>query len=240
MESGLYVSLSGQLAFERRLETIAHNIANASTPGFRSSGVTFGSITSNIASANTQFSSTGKNFVLQSSGGMKRTEGQLDIAVQGNGFLQFESPSGIYYSRDGRLSMLPDGQLVSLTGHPVLDAGGAPVALDPRAGEVTIARDGSVFQDGSKRGAIGLVVVDFSNGFTRTETSGFRTNVEAQPVTNFLDSGVLQGYLEESNVNPITEMVRMIEVTRAFESVTALSERAYDAEKAAIQALASR
>ena len=240
MEAGLYVAMSGQLAFERRLETIANNIANATTPGYRSSGVTFASVTSKIASAKTQFASTGESFVSQISGGLKRTAGQLDIAIQGNGFLAFEAPSGAYYSRDGRLSMLPDGQLVSLAGHPVLDTGGAPIALDPQAGEVTIARDGSVYQGGNRRGAIGLVELDFSSGLVRVEGSGFRTTAEAQPVVGFTTNGVLQGYLEESNVNPITEMVRLIEVSRAFESVASLSERAQEAERSAIQALASR
>jgi flagellar basal-body rod protein FlgF len=240
MDTGIYVSLSGQLAMEKRLETIAQNIANATTAGYRASGVDFASIVSRISPVPTNFSSTGENYVDEHSGGFRKTGGPLDVAIQGNGYLSFESPQGVFYSRDGRLTMQPDGQLTSVTGYPVLDAGGGAVSADPQGGPLTISRDGSILQDGVRRGSLGLFVLNLQEGFSRFENSGLVPATDAEAVTSFTTNGVLQGYIEESNVNPINELVRLIEVTRNFESISALTERAQDAQRAALQVLASR
>ncbi|NJM28847.1 MAG: flagellar basal-body rod protein FlgF [Rhizobiales bacterium] len=240
MDTGIYVSLSGQLTMEKRLETIAQNIANATTAGYRASGVDFSTIVSHVSPLATEFSSTGENFVNEQSGGFRKTGGTLDVAVQGNGYLSFESPQGVFFSRDGRLTMQPDGQLASVAGHPVLDGGGGPVIVDPQGGPLTIGRDGSILQNGSRRGVLGLFAIDLRDGFSRFENSGLIPVQEPELMTSFTANGFLQGYIEESNVNPINEMVRLIEVTRAFEGISALSERAQDAQRAAIQALASR
>jgi flagellar basal-body rod protein FlgF len=240
MDTGIYVSLSGQLAMEKRLETIAQNIANANTAGYRASGIDFSSIVSRMSPLPTDFASTGENFIDEQSGGFRKTGGSLDVAVQGTGYLSFETPQGVFYSRDGRLSMQPDGRLVSVSGYPVLDSSGGQVLIDPRGGPPTIGHNGAVFQDGARRGQLGLFKVSLDDGYVRFENSGIIPKREAELVTSFANNRILQGYIEESNVNPINEMVRLIEVTRAFESIAALSERAQDAQRAAIQALASR
>ncbi len=238
METSSYVSLSGQLALERRMETIAQNIANATTPGYRAGGVQFSSLLSRVAPEPTEFASTGKNFMVEQSGGFMQTDNPLDVAIQGDAFLSFEGPQGVFYSRDGRLTVSSEGQLMSVAGNPVLDAGGGQLAINPTGGQVSIGRNGSITQDGTLRGTLGMFKINTNDGFARVENSGVIPTREAEAISSFAANGVMQGYIEQSNVNPITEMVRLIQVTRNFEAASNLAERAQDAEKAAIQAFA--
>jgi flagellar basal-body rod protein FlgF len=239
METSVYVALSGQMAQAKRMETIAQNIANSNTVGYRASGVQFKSLISQTSKFQTEFSSPGENYISEQSGGFDKTGGQLDIAIQGNGYLAFDGPARPFYSRDGRIMMTSDGQLASISGYPLLDSGGSTIAVNPKGGPITISRTGVVLQDGAQRGAIGMFEIDISGGYSRFENSGIVPLAEPQAIVAFEKSGILQGYLEGSNVNAINEMVRMIEVSRAFESITSLSDLAQDVERSAIQTLAS-
>jgi flagellar basal-body rod protein FlgF len=240
METSAYVSLSGQLALEQRMATIAQNIANASTTGYRASGVNFATVISTSSPYETAFSSPGKNHISEAVGGYAKTGNPLDVAVQGQSYLAMQSGNQIYYSRDGRLTLAPDGQLKNPSGHAVLDSGGAPVSIEPGGGEITIAKDGGVYQNGSRKATIGLFSIDTASGFQRFENSGIIPRSPAEAVADFSREGLVQGFVEESNVNPITEMVRLIQVTRAFESLSTMSDKAQEAERNAIQILGSR
>jgi flagellar basal-body rod protein FlgF len=240
LATGSFVALSGQLALDARLSTLGQNIANSRTIGYRSGGVNFSPLTSSIPEFETVFASTGRNHVNLSSGGLTRTGNSLDIAVQGEGFLAYAGPSGTYYSRDGRLSMTESGDVINALGHPVLDVGGTPIALDPAGSIPTFSKDGGMYQSGVKVGQIGLFGIDLSQGFKRAEGSGLIPNAEAEAITEFGENGVVSGFLEESNVNPISEMVKLIEVTRAFEAASTFADKMLDSEIEAIKTLGSR
>lgn len=239
MDTSIYVGLSGQMALDQRMSTIAQNIANANTVGYRAGGVDFATIISNTPTHETAFVSEGKNHMSELSGGFTRSGNPLDVAVQGNGFLGIQSPSGTYYSRDGRLSLNAGGQLVNTSGHNLLDSGGSPIQLDPSAGAVTINKDGTIFQSGKRFGQIGLFSVDTRAGFRRVENSGVVPVTTPEPISDHSSSGILQGFVEESNVNAVTEMVRLIQVTRAFEAASSLTDKASEAQRNAIQTLGS-
>ncbi len=240
MATSSFVSLSGQLALDRRLSTIANNIANAKTAGYRAAGVNFDAVVSSTAPFETVFASAGDNHINMSSGAFVRTGNPLDVAIQGEGFMALRSPTGTYYSRDGRLSLTESGDLINTLGHPVLSAGGAPITLDVRAGAPTIGKDGSIVQNGQKTAQLGLYQIDPSQGFTRSEGSGIIPTKPAEPVDDFLTNGFSQGFVEESNVNPVTEMVKLIQVTRAFEAASSMSDKVLDSEMEAIRTLGAR
>ena len=240
MEAGLSVGLSGQLALERRLSTIANNVANAGTAGFRAEGVHFSAIVSATQPFQTSFATPGAPHVDVQSGGFTKTGNPLDVAIQGQSFMAIETPQGLAYTRDGRMQMLPGGDLVSINGHPVVDASGSPLTADPSAGPIEIGRDGVIRQGGRAVGAIGLFEVDLAKGYSRTENSAFLPLSEPQPVEDFTRNGVVQGFAEESNVNPILEMTRLIAVQRAFEAVSANMEQRDTALRDTIQALGAR
>ena len=240
METTGHVSLSGQLALERRMTALANNVANAGTAGYRAEGFHFESLLGTMSRLPAAYAATGKPYVVTSSGGLERTGNPLDAAIQGEGFMAVQTPAGTVYTRDGRMQILPTGDLVSLGGHPILDAGGAPLILDPAVGPPEIARDGMISQGGRQIGAIGLFTIDLEKPYQRYENAGFLPSSQPEPIVSFAGDGVVQGFVENSNVSPVLEMTNLIKVTRAFEALASAAEQNDAAQKNAIQTLGSR
>ena len=220
MQNGLYVSLSAQISLEHRLDTIAANIANANTPGYRVDGVSFATELAKAGDSNVSFVSEGAGFISRKSGPLVTTGNPLDMAIQGEGWFAVKSPSGAsIYTRDGRMTMSETGDLISMTGAPVLDAAGAPIQLDPTAGSPSIERDGMISQNGRKVGAVGLFSLPANGRLTRAGTSGFLSDKPGDPILDFRSNSVVQGAIEGANVDPVREMTRLIEVTRTFDGI---------------------
>ncbi|MDX3926389.1 MAG: flagellar basal-body rod protein FlgF [Shinella sp.] len=222
MQPGLYVSLSSQLALDRRLTTLADNVANATTVGFRATEVKFNQVVSDTRTAKVAFVSEGQEFISTKNGGFTETGGMLDFAIKGDAWFSVQTPAGPTLTRDGRFTLTNDGQLVTINGYPVLDVGGAPIQINAQQGALTLSADGQLNQNGQPVAAIGLFQADLSGGFTRAGNSGIIPTLQPEPVVDRIDAGVMQGYIEESNVNAISEMTQLITVTRAFESVASL------------------
>jgi flagellar basal-body rod protein FlgF len=237
MQAGLYVNLSGQIALERRLTALANNVANAGTVGYRSEELKFDTMLSLMSKVPTAFSTAGDSFISERAGGMSKTGNPLDVAVQGKGWLAIQTPAGTAYTRDGRMQLLESGELQTLNGYPILDAGNAPILLDPLAGTPKIAHDGMITQNGRRFGAIGLFSVDPSNGYARFENSSIIPANTAVPVVSFASDSFVQGFVEESNVNPVSEMTNLIMVTRAFDGLQTSIEESESSLKKAIQIL---
>lgn len=240
MEISSYVALSGQLTLEQRMATLAGNIANANTPGFKAGNVNFKTVVTDAGIGGSAFAAVSANSLDMSTGGMTHTSNPLDLATSGGAVFAFQSPKGIYYSHDGRLTISVEGQLQNLQGHSLLDASNSPISLDPSAGEALVGRDGSISQNGKMAGQVGLFVLNLQDGYNRFGSSGIVPNAPAEPTSNFTNFGVLQGYVEGSNVNSVTEMVNLIEVSRAFEAASTFADKAMEAERNAIEALGSR
>jgi flagellar basal-body rod protein FlgF len=231
MQDGLYVALSSQVALEKRLNTIADNVANASTIGFRATGVKFEDVVSGLDDAALSFVSSGDTYMSMESGPLRETGNPFDFAIRGDAWFGIETPTGTVMTRDGRFTLTENGELVSIEGYPVLDAGGAPIQLDPRAGPPRAGADGSLRQGGNLVGALGLFSFDPGANFVRFGNSGIVPSREPEPLVDRADAGVAQGFLEESNVNPMLEITRLIQVQRAFENGAALlrdTESSYD------------
>jgi flagellar basal-body rod protein FlgF len=223
MQSGMYVSLSAQRALDKRLTTIADNMANVNTVGFRATEVKFDDLvarTGNEMNAKVAFVSQGNDYLNTESGEMQETGNPLDFAVKGDAWMALETPAGQVLTRDGRFSLTTTGELISLRGYPVLDVGGGRIQLNPNGGEASVSKDGTVFQDGRQMGRIGLFTADVSKGYLRYDNSGIKTTQAPQPVVDDATVGIMQGYIEQSNVNGISQMTQLIQVSRAFESVS--------------------
>jgi flagellar basal-body rod protein FlgF len=240
MQDSLYVALSAQIALERRLTTIADNVANASTVGFRATGVRFEDVVSGTGPKSVSFASSGKTYLNGAHGALKQTGNPLDFSIQGDAWFGIQTPAGTVMTRDGRFTMNENGELLSIEGFPVVDAGGAPLQLDPRGGAPIAGADGSLHQGSKMAGAIGLFDFDPGENFVRYGNSGIVPASAPQPVTDRADIGVVQGFVEESNVNPILEMTRLIQVQRAFENVAALMRENGASSDEAIKTLGSR
>jgi flagellar basal-body rod protein FlgF len=219
MQNGLYVALSAQVALERRLDTIAANVANMNTPGYRADGVSFEAEIAKAGENNLSYVTPGSGFVSRRSGPLIPTGNAFDVAVQGDGWFALNGPAGVIYTRDGRMKLSETGALLNLNGVPILDAGGAPIQLDGAGGPPAISGDGMITQNGRQVSAIGLFTLDPDAKLTRAGSSGFTSDKAGQPILDFTQNGVVQGSIEGANVNPIEEMTKLIAVTRNFDGV---------------------
>lgn len=220
MQPSLYVALSGQIALEKRLETIAHNLANAASAGFRAEEVKFSALVSAVPPNPAAFATSNGTFISRKPGELTETQNPFDIAVKGDAWFAISIGGQTVYTRDGRMQMLQTGELRTLNGHPVLDSGGGPLTLNPAGGPPSIGADGNIQQSGQPFGTIGLFRIPENAVLTRTENSGVIPSAAAEPVVDFTRVGVVQGFVESSNVNPVMEMTHLITVQRSFEALT--------------------
>jgi flagellar basal-body rod protein FlgF len=239
MQSNFYVGLSGQLAIERRLQSVANNVANMNTAGFRADGITFDTVLSSTGEQPVAFSTEGASYLSRRAGERTKTDNPLDVAIQGDAWFGIRTPTGVAYTHDGRLKLGPGGEVRTLNDYPVLDAGGSSLLLDPDAGPPVIAADGMMTQNGRQVGAIGLFSIDPSAKLTRTVNSGVIPDVAATPVLDFTATGVVQGYIENANVNPILELSKLIQIQHDLDSVTQSTQTADTALQDAIRTLGS-
>lgn len=222
MQSNIYVALSAQMALQRRLDTLANNVANTNTVGFRGDEMSFEELVSPPGTDPVSFVSKGETHISTKQGEVTQTGNALDVAVRGDSWLAIQTPTGVAYTRDGRMQMTKEGVLTTLEGYPILDAGGTPVQLNPDDPPPTINKAGTIEQAGNNLGALGLYRMPKGAKLTRAEGVAVVSDVPPTPELDFLNNGVLQGYVEKSNVNPILEMTHLITIQRNFEAVSTM------------------
>lgn len=237
MQSAFYVSLSARLALDKRVATIAQNVANLNTVGYRASGVSFESVLARPGATPARYASAGDDYVSRASGELTKTDGPFDVAVAGDGWLALRMPGGVGYTRDGRMQMNESGELTSVLGFPVLDAGLSPIVIDPAAGPPSISRDGAIEQNGRRLGAIGLFSIESDDAMTRGENASVVPARGATPVLDFVRNGVVQGFVESANINPVQELTRLLSAQRAFENMTAAEDMMDGSQRAAVRTL---
>ncbi|MFV0360853.1 flagellar hook-basal body complex protein [Tropicimonas sp.] len=223
MSSG-YVTLSRQVGLFAEMGTIANNIANMSTAGFRREGVVFTEYVTRGAPGGESVSMAAAHArrIDLSQGTLDRTGGAFDLAIEGDGFFMVSTPNGERLTRAGVFQPNDAGDLVTADGYFVLDEGGAPIFVPPDAGAVTVAPDGTISAGGRPLARLALVRPVDGADLEREGSALIATQDGLEPVP---DSKILQGFVEASNVNPVAEITRMIEVQRAYELGQALAER---------------
>jgi flagellar basal-body rod protein FlgF len=238
MQSNIYVALSAQMALQRRLDTLANNVANTNTVGYRGEEMSFEELVSPDGSEPMSFVSKGESHLSTKTGEITQTGNPLDVAVRGNSWLAIQTPSGVAYTRDGRMQMTREGLLTTLEGYPVLDAGGVPVQLNPDDPPPTINKAGTIEQAGNNLGALGLYRMPEGAKLTRGEGVSVLSDVQPVAELDFLHNGVLQGFTEKSNVNPILEMTHLITIQRNFQAVSTMMSDTENSMQDALKALA--
>jgi len=215
MDTSTYTTLTRQTGLKSEMRSIANNIANMSTTGFRREGVIFSEYISAPASGPSvsMARATGRD-TWGAQGGMTQTGGTYDVAIEGAGFFQIQTPNGQRLSRAGSFAVSSENLLVTNDGYEVLDVGGAPIFVPQDAGPVAISPDGTISVQGNPISQLGIVVPNDPNDLTRQEGVMFSVEGGFFPAEN---GRVMQGFLENSNVNPVREIARMIEVQRAYE-----------------------
>lgn len=215
MDNAGYATLNRQSGLLREMQVVANNIANTATTGFRQEGIIFSEYVMGVKDGPSL--SMGQGNVRNTSyaqGVLSQTGGTFDLAIEGEGFFLIETPQGERLSRAGAFSPNAEGDLVTMSGYRVLDAGGAPVFVPPDAGKVSISGDGTLSVGGNLIGQIGLVSPNEPSKMIREDGVMFKADAGYIPSEN---AGILQGFVEGSNVEAITQLARMIEIQRAYE-----------------------
>jgi len=230
-----YTTLSRQQGLMREMRMIANNIANQATTGYRQQGVIFSEYVRRTDEAGSVSMSAAQ--VRDSSfaqGGLTRTGGQLDLAIEGDGFFLVQTPQGERLTRNGAFATSSAGDLVTQDGHPVLDSGGAPVFIPPDATDLAIAQDGTLSSNGAPIGQIGVVSPLDRGAMIREGGVLFRADQGYEPTQA---PRVMQGFVESSNADPILQIARMIEVQRAYAMGQNFLQREDERLRGAIKAI---
>lgn len=231
MDAAGYTTLTRQSGLMREMQVVAHNIANASTTGFRREGVIFSEYIKRLEDAPSLSMANGNaRHIDLSQAGISETGGTFDFAIQGEGFFLIETPEGERLTRAGSFTPSREGELVTPDGYRLLDQGGAPIFVPPDAGPAALGPDGTLSAGGQPLARIGLWMPSDPTSLRHQGGTLFVSDAALEPSEG---ATILQGYVEESNVNPIFEIARMIEVQRAYE----LGQTFLDQEDARVRGL---
>lgn len=244
MESTQIIALSREAALRRQMDVVANNIANMNTTGFKGEKMMFvqhivkskggdNLITPKLAYVRDIATMTDMN-----EGALETTGNPLDVAIAGkDGFFVVNTPQGQRYTRNGHFQLDNTGQLVTQQGDPVLSTNGQPIIFAPTDEKISISADGTV---STNNGALGqLQVVTFNNPQTLKRTSGSQFIADANTTpTPVAQVHVVQGALENSNIQPIFEMADMIQVHRSYDAVRRFIDRQDQQERNMIQTMA--
>ena len=241
MNTGQLVFLSQQLAAYQSMDAIANNLANMSTPGFKSETPQFQEYVDQMQAPEGQTGTQNVSFVQQtgsvrdlSEGHIDMTGAPFDLALRGQGYFVIQTADGPRYTRNGHFELDSSGRIVSDSGDPVQGAGG-DISVSASDGQIHVASDGTV---SGANGQIGQIsIVDFPNdrALVKEGDSLYSTTQQSQSS----DATILQGGIESSNVRPVVEMSNMIEVMRSYQATMNLSQSQSNLIRQAIDKLAT-
>jgi len=230
MDLGFY--LAGSAADLRRqltMDQISNNLANINTIGFKADQNAFSTkLTDQMRGENSSkqpsaYLAAGKHFVDTSEGVIRLTGNPLDFAIQGKGYFRVQQKNGDEaYTRAGNFMLNSGGGLINQSGLPVLDNNGSPIILPQ--GNVTATGNGSIAVNGKQVATLGIVQIDDPGRMRKTGGTLFLTdlnNVTREPSKNTV---VRHGAVEQSNVNAVLSMAKMVDATRSFQNMMKIVE----------------
>jgi flagellar basal-body rod protein FlgF len=239
MDNAVLVGLSRQVSLSRELEVVANNLANINTTGYKSDRSMFEQFLMPEASSggfpagSRQLSyvrdrATWHNF---SAGPIQRTGGPLDVAIDGDAFLVVQTAAGQRYTRNGALQISATGALVTNAGDPVLGTGG-PIQFQNTDHDISIGEDGTItVREGasatsdSTRGQLQLAHFDNAGALQKQGSNLFAAPAGVTPQPASPKVRVVQGSIEQSNVSAVSEMARMVEITRAYQEISSILQQ---------------
>ena len=241
MDNTMLIGLTRQLTLRRAMDVTANNIANAQTSGFKAERVMLAENTDSRARhvdgpnrvAFVDEWALGRDFT---QGSLTHTGRPLDLALEGEGFFTVQTEAGERYTRDGRFTLNALGELTASDGAQVLDQNGQPIVLNPDGGEIAIDPTGAISQGGAIGPRIGVAVFAEAAVLQKTGDNRFSAPEEAERMADALPL-VRQGHSESSNVRAMTEITRMMEMSRAYASVTRMIRDTDELSRKAIERL---
>ncbi len=217
MDNALYyLAVNRQVGLQSEMQTVANNIANLQTNGYRREGLAFTEHVVAIAGGESvSMADLGARYSSEIAGEVTITGNQFDLAIEGDGYFLLQSGGEQVLTRAGSFQLSNEGFLVTPSGDRVLDSGGGPITIPPGASNLQIGLDGTVTANGAPLAQLAVVTAPFVS-LSRFGNTAFR--VEGGGIEPVETPKIRQGALERSNVDAIGEVARMIEVTRAYET----------------------
>jgi len=253
MDNALLIGLSRQVVLGRQLEVVANNLANINTTGYKTDSSVFEKFVMPEASAG-EFPAGSRqvSYVLDRAtwhnllpGPIQRTGGPLDVAIDGDAFLVVQTAAGQRYTRNGALQISATGALVTNAGDPVLGIGG-PIQFQNTDHDISIGEDGTItVREGasatsdSTRGQLQLAHFDNAGALQKQGSNLFSAAPGATPQPPSANTRVVQGSIEQSNVSAVSEMARMVEITRAYEEIASILQQENTQRTAALDKLSA-
>jgi flagellar basal-body rod protein FlgF len=243
MNNSTNIALSRLTAQSRAMDVIAGNIANISTPGYRAERMVFADWLSNQTGttapkgdrtlAYTQDRATYRD---NTAGALTQTGNPLDLALPGDGYFTVQTAAGTRLTRAGRFTLQGDGSITDEGGNALLDTAGAPMRVAAADTQLTVTADGTISSQNGPIGKIAVVKPTDANRMTAEGSRLFRADVPTTPVAT---PHMLQGAVENSNVQAVPELVRMMATERDFQFVTQFVEAEGQRHQTAIDKIAT-
>jgi len=241
MDITISLAASRLVAQQRAMDITANNIANANTPGFRAERVQFCDWIDNQPSASSVPGSSSIAYTQDratwrepQAGTMTHSGNTFDLAIASDVYFTVDTKAGPRLTRDGRFGLMPGGTLADIRGNPVLDTTGKPIQLSPTDTQITIAGDGSI---ASENGPIGKIGVVQPADAMKMRAEGATNFISDAPTAPTASPGIVQGAVEQSNVQPVIEVTRMMNDVRQFQFVTQLVQAEGDRQQNTIDKL---
>jgi flagellar basal-body rod protein FlgF len=240
MENAQLISLSRQIALQRQMDVVANNLANINTTGFKGETLLFEDYLSPTgedgdfigADRDLHFTQDWSTIHDLTNGSIEQTGNQLDVALSGNGFLVVQTPAGERYTRSGALQIDATGTLVDFDGNPVMSDLG-PLRFEPTETDITIARNGAIMTNEGAKGTLRMVEFADPQILAKAGDNLF----SGEGATTAVNTVLVQGAIERSNVSGVTEIANMIRVQRAYSSLATLMQRQDEVRRSAINRL---
>ena len=241
MDSGYYSACTALISRMQALDTIANNLANTSTAGFRAEHNVFSSVLASkggldqspLNQAVNDYGIMSGTTLDQGQGALQKTGNALDVGIEGQGYFVVQTANGPMYTRNGAFQVSSKGQLVTANGDAVMGEKGVITMLP---GEVSISANGTISSNGALSGK--LKVVEFPAGTELTSVGDTYYSAPPNTAAPATNSNVRQGMLESSNVNPVASMVELVTAQRSAEMMQrALSMFNSEIDKTATQEL---
>lgn len=244
MQTPTAVALSRLVAQTRAMDVTAGNIANASTPGFRGERVLFSDWLSRQPGVDAPpggrvvaYNQDRATYRDRQPGALSHTGNPLDLALGGDGFFTVGTPNGPRLTRAGRFELTADGTIADAEGHALLDAAGQALRVSPGDTTLHVAGDGTLSSENGRLGRVGVVRPEDPNRLAAEGATLLRADGPTAPVAA---PRVVQGAIENSNVQPVAEMTRMMTELREFQFTSQFVQGEADREQAAVDKLTQR
>ncbi len=235
------LAASRLIAQQRAMDITANNIANANTPGYRTERVQFSDWidkqpgTAAVPGDGTvTYTQDRATYRESQPGSITHTGNPFDLALSGDGYFTVNTKAGPRLTRDGRFGLMPDGTVADSNGNPLLDVNGQPIQMAPTDTQISIAGDGSISSENGEIGKVGIVQPTDPMKLQAEGATKFVSGSDTAPVAA---PGIVQGAVEQSNVQPVMEVTRMMDNLRQFQFVTQMVQAEGDRQQNSIDKL---